>query len=263
MKKVLFALMVLLSISPAFAKVVGEQITYKVDGQEFSGYLAFDDSITAKRPGILVVHEWWGHNPYARRRADMLAKMGYTAFALDMYGKGKLAGHPKDAKGFMMALMGDIKGMEKRFNAARGLLEAHNTVNKKTIGAIGYCMGGGIVLHMARTGADLKAIASFHGSLGGKITAKPGTIIAPLLVMNGADDPFVKPEVLAQFKKEMEIAKADLKLINYEGVKHSFTNPEADVFGKKYSLPLAYNADADVKSWAEMTTFLAKHMPLN
>ncbi len=262
MKKILYVMTVLMVAMavPASAKLVGNTVSYQVDGQEFSGYLAYDDAVKGKRPGILVVHEWWGHNPYARSRADKLAKMGYIAFALDMYGKGKLAGHPKDAKGFMTALMGDIKAMEKRFSAARSILESHPRTMKGNIGAIGYCMGGGIVLHMARTGADLKAVASFHGSLGSKVAAKPGSITAPLLVMNGMDDPFVNKKALEGFRKEMATAKANLVLKNYAGAKHSFTNPGADAFGKKFKLPLAYNADADAESWKEMQSFLAKHM---
>ena len=265
MNKILYAVIALFMVgaSPsASAKVVGKTVSYQVDGQDFSGYLAYDDAVKGKRPGILVVHEWWGHNPYARRRADMLAKMGYIAFALDMYGKGKLAGHPKDAKSFMTALMGDIKGMEKRFGSARNILESHPKTLKGNIGAIGYCMGGGIVLHMARRGADLKAVASFHGSLGPKITAKPGSITAPLLVLNGKEDPFVSQKVLDGFQAEMKTAGANLILKNYPGAKHSFTNPGADGFGKKFNLPLAYNAKADAESWKEMQSFLAKYMPI-
>ncbi len=260
-KPALMGLFVMMT-APAYAKVVGETINYTVDGVALSGYLAYDDSVKGKRPGILVVHEWWGHNAYARKRADMLAKMGYSAFALDMYGKGKLAAHPKDAKKFMNAMMSDMKVAEKRFSAARLLLESHNTTQADNTGAIGYCMGGGIILHAARLGMNLKAIASFHGSLGGKITAKVGQITAPLLVMNGKDDPFVSKEALAGFKKEMETAKANLKLINYEGAKHSFTNPDADGFGQKFKLPLAYNAKADTESWNALKVFLDKYMPL-
>ncbi len=123
-------------------------------------------------------------------------------------------------------------------------------------------MGGGIVLHAARTGMDLKAVASFHGSLGGKITASPGTLKAPILVMNGQADPFVSSQALEGFKQEMDAAKADYKLVNYPGAKHSFTNPDADTFGKKYGLPLAYDKKADTQSWSEMSSFLSKHMPL-
>lgn len=238
------------------AEIRSEVINYQIAGQAFQGYLSYDDSISGKRPGVLVVHEWWGHNAYARKRADMLAKMGYTAFALDMYGTGKLAEHPDDAQKFMQATLADMNVAEARFNAAMGLLRQQPAVASNKIAAIGYCFGGGTVLHMARVGADLAGVVSFHGSLGTKVPAQPGKIKAKILVLNGADDPFVTPEQIVAFKQEMKSAGAELEFINYPAVKHSFTNPEADDFGKRFDMPLVYNAEADKNSWQRMRVFL-------
>lgn len=240
----------------AQAQIRSEVINYEIAGQPFQGYLSYDDAITGKRPGVLVVHEWWGHNAYARKRADMLAAMGYTAFALDMYGAGKLASHPDDAQKFMQATLADMHVAEARFNKAKTVIQQHATVLKNKIAAIGYCFGGGTVLHMARVGTDLAGVASFHGSLASKTSAQPGQVKAKILVLNGADDPFVKPEQIAALKQEMKQAGAELDFVNYPGVKHSFTNPEADDFGKRFNMPLVYDAKADKDSWQRLKVFL-------
>ena len=252
----LFVSIVVSMNSTTQAEIRSEVVNYQVAGQPFQGYLSYDDAITGKRPGVLVVHEWWGHNAYARKRADMLAAMGYTAFALDMYGTGKLAEHPEDAQKFMQATLADMNVAETRFNVAKGLLQKHPTVLSNKIAAIGYCFGGGTVLHMARSGADLAGVVSFHGSLSTKTLAQSGQVKAKILVLNGADDPFVTPEQIAALKQEMQSAGADLEFVNYPGVKHSFTNPDADDLGKRFKMPLAYNAEADKNSWQRMQVFL-------
>ena len=145
--------------------VAGENITYNSDGTQLEGYIAYDKSKEGKRPGVLVVHEWWGHNDYARKRADDLAKLGYTALAVDMYGEGKTANHPADAEKFMMEVFNNMSVGEARFNAALELLKQQPTVDPEKIAAIGYCFGGAVVLHMARIGTDLDAVVSFHGVL--------------------------------------------------------------------------------------------------
>jgi dienelactone hydrolase len=145
---------------------------------------------------------------------------------------------------------------EARFRAAMELLQAQDTVDPQKIAAIGYCFGGGLVLEMARRGVDLAGVASFHGSLGTASPAKKGEVKAKVLVLNGADDPFTKPEQIVAFKKEMKSAGVDYRFINYPGAKHSFTNPQADRFGKKFDLPLAYNEKADKASWNELMKFL-------
>lgn len=239
-------------VFPVQAELVTKDINYSVDGVLMKGYLAYDDSTKGKRPGVLVVHEWWGHNDYARNRARMLAKLGYTAFSLDMYGNGKLADHPKDAGKFSGAIKKDMPLATRRFKAALAELKSHKTTDKNNIAAIGYCFGGGIVLEMARRGIDLKGVVSFHGSLTTSEPAKRGKVKAKVLVLNGQADPFVKPAQINAFKQEMKSAGVDFKFVNYPGAKHAFTNPEADKLGKKFGIPLAYHQQADKKSWQAM-----------
>lgn len=240
----------------AQAEIVGKEVTYRAGETTLKGYIAYDDSIIGKRPGVLVVHEWWGHNEYSRIRAEMLAEEGYTALALDMYGDGKQAGHPDEASKFAAHVRSNMPQAEARFRAAMELLKSHNTVDPEQIAAIGYCFGGGVVLEMARRGLDLDGVASFHGSLGTSEPAKKGEVKADVLVLNGADDPFVKAEQITAFKQEMERAKVDYTFINYAGAKHSFTNPQADRLGKKFDLPLAYNEQVDKQSWQALMGFL-------
>lgn len=244
-----------ISESPAM-DIRGEEVSYDADGVSLKGYIAYDANARGKHPGVLVVHEWWGHDDYARMRARMLAEMGYTALAVDMYGDGKQASHPEDARKFMMAVFNNMEAGKARFMAAKKLLEDHKSTDKTKIAAIGYCFGGAIVLQMARSGLDLKGVASFHGNLSTQAPAKPGMIKAKVLVMNGEDDPFASAEQIAAFKKEMSDAGADMKFINYPGAKHSFTNPAATARGKQFELPLAYNEKADKESWAELDRFL-------
>ncbi|HQU71924.1 MAG TPA: dienelactone hydrolase family protein [Calditrichia bacterium] len=249
------AVLFLLSL-PMLAKVVGQEVTYSAGDVTMKGYLAYDDAVEGQRPGVLVVHEWWGHNPYARKRADMLAEMGYTALALDMYGDGKTADHPKDAMAFASAVGGNMAVARARFDAALKTLQEHPTVDPTQTAAIGYCFGGGIVLNMAREGADLDAVASFHGSLNPRPDSLVKPISARILVCNGADDPFVTQEQIDAFKEEMGKAGADMSIFNFPGAVHAFTNPDADESGKKFGLPLAYNQSADEKSWEMLTAFL-------
>jgi dienelactone hydrolase len=258
MQRVLFGAALAFFAALAQAAIKGEEIEYKVGDQTFKGYIAYDDANKDKRPGVLVVHEWWGHNEYARKRARMLAELGYTGFALDMYGDGKQAHHPDEAGKFAGEVRQNMELGKTRFNGALETLKKHASVDAAKIGAIGYCFGGAVVLQMARTGFDLKGVASFHGSLGTTQKAWKGQVKARLLVANGADDVFIKPEEIDGFKKEMDEAGADYKFINYPGAKHSFTNPDADELAKKFNMPIAYNADADKQSWAEMQAFFKK-----
>lgn len=239
----------------AQAEVVTKEISYHDNGTVMKGLLAYDNSTDVKRPAVLVVHEWWGHNEYARKRAKMLAKLGYTAFAVDMYGDGKTAEHPQDASKFSNAVGGDLELAKARFEAAIDTLKHQDSVDDNKIAAIGYCFGGGIALQMARMGVDLDGVVSYHGSLGTETPAKKGDIKASIRVFNGADDPFVKPEQIEAFKKEMKNAGVDFKFENYPGAKHSFTNPGATAVGKKFNLPLEYNAAADRDSWQQTQAF--------
>jgi len=262
MKKVLvllgvfFLTFVLTGFASAKPKVEGKTVEYSADGVAMKGYLAYDSNSRGKRPGILVVHEWWGLNDYARKRARMLAALGYTALAVDMYGGGKNAVHPDDAGKFSSELMKNFDTAKARFIAAMEFLKQQPFVDPEKIAAIGYCFGGGIVLNMARQGVDLKGVASFHGNLAAIKLAGPGSVKAKILVLHGADDKFTTPEQIETFKKEMKAAGADFRFIVYPGAMHSFTNPEADVYAKKFHIPVAYNASADKNSWTELKKFL-------
>lgn len=258
MKNYLLIALVLLCSTFAQAAVKTQVIEYQVDGESFTGYLAYDDSVQGKRPGVLVVHEWWGHNDYVRKRAEMLAELGYTAFALDMYGSGKLADHPEDAGKFMQAVMSNINVAEKRFEAAYNLLRNQASVNADQIAAIGYCFGGGTSLHMARQGLDLDAVVSFHGALGTKTPAQQGQVTAELLILTGAADPMIPAEQVEAFRDEMTEANVAFRIYSYPGAKHGFTNPAATDFGKRFNMPLAYDAAADADSWGKMRDFLSE-----
>ena len=232
--------------------IQGQEVTYHAGDTTLKGYIAWDAKDEGRRPGVVVVHEWWGHNDYVRRRARMLAEQGYTALALDMYGGGKQADHPKDAQSFMMELISNPEIAKARFMAAYHLLKKHETVDPSKIAAIGYCFGGAVVLQMARFGTDLKGVASFHGNLSTNSPAKPGSVKAKVLVLHGADDSLVPKEQVAAFKKEMDTAGVDYTFIEYPGAVHAFTNPAATENGKKFNLPLAYDEHADHESWAEL-----------
>ena len=248
--------MAITGVASAKADIEGKEVSYSADGVVMKGYLAYDRNVTGRRPGVLVVHEWWGYNEYTRKRARMLAEIGYTALAVDMYGEGKQAMHPDDAAKFSSELMKNFDTAKARFMAAKAFLEKQPTVDPERIAAIGYCFGGGIVLNMARLGVDLKGVASFHGSLAAVKPAQPGAIKAKILVLHGADDKFITPEQVAAFKNEMKNAHAKFRFIAYPGASHGFTNPDADEYAKKFNLPLGYNAEADKKSWEELKTFL-------
>ena len=237
-------------------QIKGEEVTYEANGVTMKGYMAYDAGVKGKRPGILVVHEWWGQNDYVRNRARMFAELGYTALALDMYGDGKTASHPKEAGEFSAEVFKNFDAAKGRFNAALETLRKHRTVDRRRVAAVGYCFGGGIVLNMARQGADLSGAASFHGSLGAVQTAKPGAVKAKLFVAHGGADSFVPEEQVDAFKKEMADAGADLTFIVYPGATHSWTNPDADRFAKEFNMPVAYNPDADRKSWEDLKSFL-------
>ena len=240
------------------SKIITEEIEYQVDDTKLNGFLAYDSSVDGKRPGILVVHEWWGHNEYARKRALMLAELGYVAFAVDMYGEGKLAEHPNDAGKFMQQVTSNMLVAEKRLTAAMQVLNQQALTDISKTAAIGYCFGGAMVLHMARSGMDVDGVVSFHGSLGTSTPAKKDTVKARVLVLHGEDDPFIPREQVNAFKDEMQNAGVKYEFVGYPNVKHSFTNPQADEFGRKFNLPaLQYSQHADEDSWDRMRIFLA------
>jgi dienelactone hydrolase len=257
MKRIAFAaiglvLVLALGSGSARAAVKTKSVEYKDGNVTLQGFLAYDDAAKGKRPGVLIVHEWWGHNEHARKQAERLAKAGYVGFALDMYGKGKVAKHPDDAKKFMGEVTKNPQLIAARFNAALAMLKKQPQVDGEKIAAIGYCFGGGVVLNMARAGADLDAVATFHGALEAQTAAQKGKVKAQILVQTGGADEMVPKAQVEAFEKEMKAAGAKYRVITYPTAKHSFTNPDANKVGMPQ---LAYDAEVDKKSWAELEKF--------
>jgi dienelactone hydrolase len=245
-------------LGAAQAAIREVKVLYNDGTTTMRGLLMYDDAVKGKRPGVIVVHEWWGITPHTREEARRLAEAGYTALVADMFGEGRTADNPKDAGALAGSVRSNPAVMKSRFNAARESLAKHPTVDATRIAAIGFCFGGSVVLDAARAGDDLKGVAAFHA---GVVPAGPpaaaGRVKAKVLVLNGADDPLVKPDQVDAFKKEMDAAKVDYRYIAYPGAVHAFTNPEATAKGKQFNLPLAYNADADRDSKREMARFLS------
>ena len=253
------ALLALAITTPALAAIKEEPVEYQDGGTTMKGAVVYDTDKTGKRPGIVMVHEWWGITKHIHNEAQAFAREGYTVFIADMYGDAKTADNPKDAGALSSSVMKNPQTMESRFNAARAQLAKHATVDPTRIGAVGYCMGGAVVLNMARAGADLAGVAGFHATLGLNTPAPaPGTVKAKILVLNGADDPFVKKEQYTAFKSDLDAAKADYKVIEYPGAVHAFTNPEATALGQKFNLPLRYDAKANEQATAEASKFFAQ-----
>ncbi|HEX3175467.1 MAG TPA: dienelactone hydrolase family protein [Methylomirabilota bacterium] len=244
--------------TPALADIKEEPVTYKDGDTTMKGFVVYDDAAKGKHPGLVLVHEWWGITQHIHNEARDFARQGYTAFIADMYGDARTADNPKDAGALSSSVMKNPQTMESRFNAARAQLTRHPSVDPARIGAVGYCFGGAVVLNMARAGADLAGVAGFHASLGLNTPAPaPGTVKAKILILNGADDPFVKKEQYATLKSQLDEAKADYKVIEYPGAVHAFTNPEATELGKKFNLPLRYDAKANEEAKAEASKFFA------
>ncbi len=261
MKTRLFLVVLALAVltaGSAWAKVEGKEVEYRAGETVLKGYLALDPRFLGKRPAVLVVHEWWGRNDYARRRAEMLARMGYVALAVDMFGNGKTAQHPADAGRFASETMKDRGVAEARFKAAVDFVRAQPTVDPGKVAAIGYCFGGGVVLQMARQGADLKGVVSFHGSLATDAPARPGAVKARVLVFTGENDAMVPAAQVAAFTEEMKKAGADFRVVTYPGARHSFTNPDANNLARTFNLPLEYSFKADQDSWGQTITFLGE-----
>lgn len=252
MKVLIPALVILLFACNTEAKVRTKAIEYRHGDTLLQGYLAWDDSVKGKRPGVLVVHEWWGHNAYVRHRAEQLAKLGYIAFALDMYGKGIIAKTPEEAGKLAGQFKNDRPLGRARAQAGLDVLLQQKMTDPARVAAIGYCFGGTTVLEMARGGASLAGVVSFHGNLDTPLPARPATVKAKVLVLHGADDPFVPAEQLTAFENEMRQAGVDWQLTKYGGAVHSFTNPEADGYNLKGA---AYNKKADTRSWEAMRGF--------
>lgn len=254
MRRMITATLVLTMVAAgANAAVKMEQVEYKMDDTTLKGQLAYDDAVKDKRPGVIVVHEWWGLNEYAKRRARMLAEAGYVAFAVDMFGDGKSTEHPDEAGAWASAVRSNAKLGMDRFMAGYNMLKSNPRVDATHISAIGYCFGGGVVLGVAMSGIDLDAVVSFHGGLPqDPAIGKPK---ARMLVCNGAADGLVTAEQIGTFMKNATDAGADWVFISYAGAKHGFTNPDA---GKPGIGAIAYDEKADKRSWQTMLDFIAE-----
>ncbi|HET6348377.1 MAG TPA: dienelactone hydrolase family protein [Candidatus Krumholzibacteria bacterium] len=253
MKSIIAAMCLAVLTTAAHAAIKTEPVTYKSGDVTLKGQLVYDDAATGKRPGVIVVHEWWGLNDYAKHRATMLAEAGYVALAVDMYGDGKTTEHPDEAGKWASAVRSGAKAGMDRFMAGYDLLKSNPHVDPAHISAIGYCFGGGVVLSAALSGVPLDAVVSFHGALPtDPATGKP---TARVLVCHGAADPFTTPEQIATFQKNMTDAGMDWEFILYANAKHSFTNPDAGTHGMPQ---LEYNQKADKRSWQTMLNFLAE-----
>jgi dienelactone hydrolase len=240
--------------SGAQAALKTQWIDYQDGKTQLSGYLVYDDAKTGIRPGVLVVHEWMGLNDYAKMRTEQLAKEGYVAFAADMYGKGIVAKDHQQAGELSGAFRGDRAAMRRRAMAGLATLRRQPQADVKRLAAIGYCFGGMTVLELARAGADVKAVVSFHGGLNSPAPA-PKNIKPKILVLHGALDPHVPIDEVTGFENEMQKSNADWQLIKYGGAAHGFTNPanQGDV-----SKGVAYNASADARSWKAMQDLFAE-----
>jgi len=242
-------------VSPARAEVKTEVVEYRHGDAVLEGYLAYDDSFQGKRPGVLVVHEWNGHNPYVRKRAEQLARLGFVGFALDMYGKGVRAKDAKEAAALAAIYKGDRKLMRARAASGLDVLRNHARVDRTRLAAIGYCFGGTAVLELARSGADLVSVVSFHGGLDTPTPGDARNIKGKVLALHGGDDPYVPTKQVEAFQEEMRKGGVDWQFVSYGGAVHSFTNPEA---GSDNSKGAAYNERADRRSWEAMKTFFAE-----
>ncbi len=234
--------------------IIGKEVNYTLNGKTFKGYVAYDAATNAKRPGILVVHEWWGSNDYVRMRARKLAGLGYIAFAVDMYGDGKVAANPQEAQQLSGEVHEDMQVLKSRMEAAEEKLKSYAQTDANNIGAIGYCFGGAVVLNAAKMGMDFKGVVSFHGSLAG-VPAKKDVLKAKILVCHGGADKFESEEEIKNFRSNLDSIGAVYSFKVYPDATHAFTNPDATELGKKFNMPIAYNETADKNSWNDMKDF--------
>ncbi len=234
-----------------------EAVIYSADNVDMKGYVTYDANKEGKRPAVLIVHEWWGLGTYTRNRAKQLADLGYIAMAVDMYGEGKVANDPKEAQALATPFYQDPLLTKTRLDAAIQKLKSYPQTDTTNMAAIGYCYGGFVVLNAAKLGADLKGVVSFHGNLSG-VPPNKDLLKAAILVCHGEADKFVPEAEVAAFKKGMDSIGANYTFKTYANATHAFTNPEATATGKKFSMPIEYNAAADSASWNDMKVFFGK-----
>ena len=238
--------------SLAQAKVATKDIAYEQDGQKLEGYLAYDDAKSGPRPGVLVIHEWWGLNDYVKSRTKQLAEMGYVAFAADMYGDHKVTRDAKQAQEWSGAFYSTPAKFAARSKAGLDVLRSQPQTDKSRLAAIGFCFGGSTVLQLAYSGEPLKATVTFHGGLMPPQESQLAQIKSPILILHGAEDGFIKPETIDQVRTSLDKAKVDWYMVTYANAVHAFTNPDADSF----KIPgIGYNEKAARRSWAEMQDF--------
>lgn len=249
------SLLFVLTTATSHAELRKQAIDYEIDGEHHQGYLVWDDRFEGKRPGVMVVHEWWGLNDYAKHRADEVAKLGYVAFAVDMYGTGKSTDTADQAREWMQGVTADVEEWRNVADAGLSQLKAHAMVNPDKLAAIGYCFGGGTVLQMAYGGLDVRAVVAFHGSLPSLPEQDADKLKAVINIEHGGADPFIPVEQVQLFKQRLDAVDADYEFHEYAGVKHSFTNPDADKRGMD---ALKYDADADHQSWRNMQNTLER-----
>lgn len=242
----------MLAATAARAEIRSEAVVYKDGETTLEGWLTYDDAVQGKRPGVLVVHQWMGLTDYEKKRSEMLAKLGYVAFAADIYGQGVRPKNPQEAREFATKYRGDRPLLRKRVNLGFEQLKKQARVDTGRTGAIGYCFGGTTVLELARSGAEVSGVVSFHGGLNTPTPADASKIKGKVLALHGADDPFVPPAEEQAFEEEMRNGKVDWQLVAYGGAVHSFSDWNA---GSDNSRGAAYNERADKRSWKAMTAF--------
>ncbi len=231
-----------------------QEINYESQGKQYSSFFAYDSSSLDKRPTILVLHEWWGMNDYTLSRTKQLAELGYNALAVDIYGNKQVGNNPQEASALSKPFYENPELVQQAVKSALAAVKQNPRVDQDQIAAIGYCFGGGMALNLARLGADMKAVVSFHGSLLGT-PADANLLKAKILVCHGANDQFISMDEIETFKKQMDSIKADYKFVEYQGATHAFSNPDATRKGQEFNLPIAYNEAADTSSWNEMKLF--------
>ena len=251
------SLALLLGLLVLVASVEGavqtKKVTYKHGDLDCIGYLAWDDSLAGPRPGVLVFHEFWGLDDYAKQRTEQLAKLGYLAFAADLYGGGKLVDHPQDAGLMAMNIRSSVDDWQKRGLAALNVLKSQPECDPTKLAAIGYCLGGSTVQQLAFSGTDLKAVVSFHGGLMVPTPDQVKSIKSAVLICHGADDPFISKETVKNFRSAMDQNGGKYQFQSDAGASHSFTVPNASAIGMKFKLDgMRYNKAADDNSWSDM-----------
>ena len=254
MKNLISAILVLFCAMKIQAAIHTETVDYKQGDTTLEGFLAYDDSISGKRPGVLVVHQWFGLTDYEKRRAEQLAQLGYVAFCADIYGKDARPKNVQDAGATAGKYKTDRKLLRERVNAGLDELKKNDLVDTKKIAAIGYCFGGTTVIELARSGANLNGVVSFHGGLDSPTPSDGENIKCKVLALAGADDPFQKPDDLTAFESEMRDNKVDWQIVFYGGAVHAFTQPDPGFV----NAGAKYNEKADKRSWEAMKTFFAE-----